>query len=73
MKHFATNIFALNLEDPLIQQFLQEWYELTLNKTAFFSAFPEQIPVSILLQKNDISINNYSWREYFNINHGAQK
>ncbi|MCH9617435.1 MAG: hypothetical protein SP4CHLAM5_07240 [Chlamydiia bacterium] len=71
MTHYATNIFGLNLENTSIQKMLNQWYELAIGKIAFYSPFPEQIPVSILLQKNNIPINNSDWRTFFTFNYGA--
>ncbi len=63
--HFESGILGLNLADPSIQDLMIQWYDLALLKYPFFSYFPEQMPLSILIYKNNIVVNSNDWRNYF--------
>lgn len=49
--HIATGILGFNFESKDAVQVLQEWHAAVLRRKSFYTNFPEQIPLSIILHK----------------------
>ncbi len=52
--HYAAGILGLDLESPKVRQLLADWHQLAEQKTPFQSCFPEQVPLSFLINKYDL-------------------
>lgn len=68
--HLNARLIGLDLFEPKNIAFLDKWYELAKEKTAFFSPSPEQIPMSYLAHKLGIIgvIHSQDWlKTHFNL------
>lgn len=63
LPHYAAGVLGLDLENSAVQQLLDDWHQLAEQKTAFQSCFPEQVPLSFLVDKYDLHQGLCSYEE----------
>ena len=54
--YVSTTVFGFNLDSPIIQKFIQEYYEMVELGWPFLSAFPEEVVFSALFNKKEYKI-----------------
>ena len=58
--HISACVVGLNLEDQNVRNFLQAWHQSVLEEDAYFSFYPEQLPMSVLMKRYGLTQGIYS-------------
>ena len=52
--HYAAGVLGFDLERPNVQKLIEDWHNLAVQKNPFQSCFPEQVPLSVLIDRYDL-------------------
>lgn len=71
--HYASGILGFDLTNPKVIDLLADWHKLAKQKTFFQSCFPEQVPLSFLIDKYNLHQGLCPYEEIVFENHLIQK